>query len=81
MKDHRSGRRYDAQFKEQAVRLVLSSGKSIGCVARELGVSPHTLKDWKETHLENGGSAVALDLEKPAAASGAGAGHPSSGTS
>ena len=63
MKDNRSGRRYDAQFKEQAVRMALSSGKSICCVARELGLSPHTLKDWKETHLENGGSAVALDLE------------------
>jgi transposase-like protein len=63
MKDNRSGRRYDAQFKEQAVRMVLTSGKSIGCVAKELGVSPHTLKDWKETHLKNGGSALTLDLE------------------
>src|SRR2546428_2145387 len=63
MEDNRSGRRYDAKLKEQAVRMALSSGKSICCVARELGLSPHTLKDWKETHLENGGSAVALDLE------------------
>ena len=63
MKDNRSGRRYDAQFKEEAVRMLFSSGRSVSCIAKELGVSPHTLKEWKDVHLKNGGSAVALDLE------------------
>ncbi len=51
MKERRYGRRYDAQFKEQAVKLLLSSGKTLHCIARELGVSDSALIEWKEAHL------------------------------
>lgn len=47
----RERRRYDAQFKEQAVKLLLSSGKPLHTIAQELGVSDTALKEWKETHL------------------------------
>src|SRR4029079_6279647 len=51
MKERKYGRRYDAQFKEQAVKLLLSSGRTLHCISQELGVSDTALKDWKEAHL------------------------------
>lgn len=42
---NKSGRRYDRQFKEDAVRLV-ESGKGIIEVARDLGVSVWSLRHW-----------------------------------
>jgi transposase len=52
MKRGTYGRRYDAQFKQQAVQLLLSSGKSLHAVAQALGINDHTLEEWKERHLE-----------------------------
>ena len=63
MKEDKRGRRYDAQFKEQAVKLLLSSGKSLHCVAQELGISVHALQNWKQAHLHQGGSATELEME------------------
>ena len=64
-------RRYDAEFKRQAVDLVLSSGKPVTQVARELGVAHWTLREWKNKHLEqdgkvqqNIGSITAADLQQ-----------------
>ena len=63
----RSGRRYDAQFKEQAVKLLLCSGRALHCIAQELGVSDTSLKEWKEAHLrqadgiERGGQRVTAE--------------------
>jgi transposase len=51
MKESKIGRQYDAQFKEQAVKLLLSSGRALHCIAGELGVSDGALKEWKEAHL------------------------------
>ncbi len=51
MKESRIGRRYDAQFKEQAVKLLLSSGRTLHRIASELGVSDNALKEWKQAHL------------------------------
>ena len=56
MKESKLGRRYDAQFKEQAVKLLLSSGRSLHCIAGELGVSDTALKVWKEAHLRQSDS-------------------------
>ena len=39
-------RKFDADFKEGAVRLVRETGKPIAQVARELGVVPGTLENW-----------------------------------
>ena len=44
-KQSKSGRRYDRQFKEDAVALV-KSGRSITQVGRDLGVSTWSLGNW-----------------------------------
>ena len=72
MKQTNHGRRYDAQFREQAVQLLLQSDRTISEIARELGVSIPALKAWKDRHLGESGSvqrqgkkisAVELDAE------------------
>lgn len=39
-------RRFDSDFKEGAVRIVLDTGRPIAEVARELGVNEGTLGNW-----------------------------------
>jgi transposase len=39
---------YSKEYKEEAVRLVAERGNRIRAVARELGISHWTLKDWVE---------------------------------
>jgi transposase len=39
-------RSYTKEFKEQAVQLVLQSGRSAHQIARELGLSQTVLSDW-----------------------------------
>ena len=50
-------RKFDADFKEGAVRLVRETGKPIAQVARELGIVPGTLENWvaKDRRLREGG--------------------------
>jgi transposase len=45
-KSRRKRRRFDAEFKEQAVRLVLDEGKSVGAVARDLDLTETALREW-----------------------------------
>jgi transposase len=46
---------YPAEFKEEAVRLVRSSGKPVAQIARELGVSFESLRHWiKQAEIETG---------------------------
>ena len=40
----RARRRFDDEFKEQAVRLVLDLGKSIGAAARDLDLTESSLR-------------------------------------
>ena len=42
----RPRRRFDDDFKAQAVRLVLDEGKSIGSVARDLDLTETALREW-----------------------------------
>ena len=42
----RTRRRFDAEFKEQAVRLVLDEGKTVAAVARDLDLTETALRDW-----------------------------------
>ena len=42
----RSYRRFDEDFRQGAVRLVLETGKPIAQVARDLGVNEGTLGNW-----------------------------------
>ena len=39
-------RRYSAQFKDEAVQMVIRTGQSIAGVARDLGINEGTLGNW-----------------------------------
>ena len=45
-KPRRTRRRFDSEFKEQAVRLVLDEGKSVAAVARDLDLTETALREW-----------------------------------
>jgi transposase len=45
-KGRRSRRRFEDEFKAQAVRLVLDEGKSIAAVASDLDLTPSVLGHW-----------------------------------
>ncbi len=47
----RTPKRYDAQFKRDAVELLLTSGKPLTRLAHELGICDVTLRDWRDRHL------------------------------
>lgn len=61
-------RRYDADFKRQAVELLLKSGRKLKLLARELGVSAPTLRSWRNSYLHDtspeGCQRTALTLEE-----------------
>src|SRR5258707_8831474 len=45
-RSRRPRRRFDDDFKVQAVRLVLDEGKSVGAVARDLDLTETALREW-----------------------------------
>jgi transposase len=47
-KRRRGRRQFDADFKAQAVRLVLDDGKTIATAARDLDLTPSSLRYWVE---------------------------------
>jgi transposase len=47
MEEHRTRKRYDRQFKLDAVRLITDGGQSIAAVSRDLGVDRTQLQRWK----------------------------------
>jgi transposase len=50
-------RKYDREFKQNAVELLLSSGKDLKPLAQELGICPSTLREWRDRYLR--------ELEEP----------------
>src|SRR5437016_367212 len=51
-------KKYDRNFKQQAVTLWLSSGKSAPTVAAELGLRDKQLYEWKKTFVPAPGSSA-----------------------
>src|SRR3989442_13953329 len=45
-RSQRPRRRFDDDFKAQAVRFVLDEGKSVGAVARDLDLTETALREW-----------------------------------
>lgn len=41
-----NGRRYNAEFRADAIRLVLEEGRSIISVSKDLGINNQTLRNW-----------------------------------
>jgi len=48
------GNRYSKEFKQEAVRLLLTSGKTAKQLGRELGATGQSLADWREEAIRNG---------------------------
>lgn len=46
-------RRYDREFKYEAVRLVTEEGRPVAVVARNLGIHANLLHRWKQQYLED----------------------------
>src|ERR1700751_2052363 len=51
VKEKKVQKRYDEEFKRQAVEPVIHSGRSQAQIARELGVSEYSLTLWKRAYL------------------------------
>jgi transposase len=47
-------KRYSMEFKQEAVRLLMSSAKTAAQLGRELGVTGMTLGTWREEAIRNG---------------------------
>lgn len=62
----RKRRKYTAEFKAEAVKLALESDKTAAEIARDLGVSGKSLRDWIDQHeVDHGrGPAEALTTEE-----------------
>ncbi len=63
MAEKRTRRRFTVEFKAEAVKRLLESGKGLSEVATELGLSPGQLGGWRNEHLA-AGSAEALAQRK-----------------
>ena len=61
-----SRRKFDPEFRDGAVRLVLDTGKSVAEVARDLGINPGTLGNWVAKDREQRGAVNGVS-EDPAA--------------
>ena len=56
---------YPPEFREEAVRLVREGGKSIGAVAKDLGIADQSLRNWvKQADLDTGRCTDGLTTEE-----------------
>lgn len=61
-----SRRKHDAEFKKEAVRLVVEKGLSVKKVAEDLGIHPNMLGNWKRQYLrDHGGSFLGKGHVRP----------------
>lgn len=61
---------YDSDFRQEAVNLLLQSGRPLKRVAAELGISANSLRTWRDRALGKGRAAEAASAE-PKGRSGA----------
>lgn len=52
-------RSFTNEFRQEAVNLLLSSGRTLKRVAEELGITPNSLRTWRDKALGNGRSGQA----------------------
>jgi transposase len=50
----KGNRTYTQEFKQEAVNLVKTTGKSCSQIERELGITPYLLSKWVKQHGEKG---------------------------
>ena len=55
---------YPPEFRQEAVRLLGSSGKTVPALARELGVSPQSLRNWATQAAIDAGEQEGLTSEE-----------------
>jgi transposase len=51
----RQRREFSAEYKDEAVKLVISTGRTVAVVARELGINEATLGRWVNLHKDRHG--------------------------
>jgi transposase len=53
MGETKGRRKFDREFKEGAVRLIVDGGRTIRSVSRDLGIHESVLQRWKREYLED----------------------------
>jgi len=59
----RTNRKYDDEFKREAIRLVKNSDKTKAAIARDLGITPSTLHGWLNKSVETKDGKIITDSE------------------
>ena len=57
------GRKFDDEFKREALRLVKAGGKTVSALAKDLGITPSTLHTWKSKSVEMPGGEIVTNSE------------------
>jgi transposase len=62
----RSNRRYDSEFKQEAVKLVVEENRSIREVESSLGITHGVLKGWVQKHRDQQDPAIVAQVSTEA---------------
>ena len=53
MEETKGRRKFDREFKEDAIRLIVDGGRPVREVARDLGIHENMLSRWKKEYLQD----------------------------